>query len=294
VLTGVRLDFHNFVDKPILSPRVSLLYKPATNTQIRATWGTGFRAPQAFDADLHIAFAGGGISRISLADDLKQERSNSYSVSFNYDKPSENYIYGFTLEGFYTHLKDAFYLQPLGEDNFGERFEKQNGDGATVKGITLEGRFNYQGKVQLQAGYTFQSSKFDTYIENSDALPPLKEFLRTPNQYGFATLSYTPNQTFTHSFNLVSTGKMKVLHLASPQNLHSDKYFTTPSFIELGMKSSAQFYINKQNSIEIYGGVKNLFNQYQKEFDKGKDRDSNFIYGPSLPRTLFLGIAFKG
>ena len=97
VLSGFRIDDPNFVDHLIVSPRVSFLYKPFKDAQVRATWSTGFRAPQAFDSDLHIAFAGGGVSRISLDPDLIHERSNSYTVSFNYDKPKEKYIYGFTL-----------------------------------------------------------------------------------------------------------------------------------------------------------------------------------------------------
>jgi len=35
--------------------------------------------------------------------------------------------------------------------------------------------------------------------------------------------------------------------------------------------------------------VKNIFNAYQNDFDKGADRDAGYIYGPSLPRTWFLG-----
>jgi outer membrane receptor for ferrienterochelin and colicins len=122
LLTGLRIDKHNLVDKAIFSPRLSLLYKYKRTTQLRLTWGTGFRAPQAFDSDLHIAFAGGGISRVQLADNLKEERSNSLSGSINYDKATEKWIAGFTIEGFYTKLDDAFYLQPIGEDKFGERF----------------------------------------------------------------------------------------------------------------------------------------------------------------------------
>ena len=40
---------------------------------------------------------------------------------------------------------------------------------------------------------------------------------------------------------------------------------------------------------QLYGGVQNLFNAYQKDFDKGVDRDSGYIYGPSLPRSWFIG-----
>ena len=80
-LTGLRADKHNLVDRLIVSPRLSLLYQYHTNTQFRLTWGTGFRAPQAFDTDMHIAFAGGGVSRIMLAPNLKEERSNSFRLS---------------------------------------------------------------------------------------------------------------------------------------------------------------------------------------------------------------------
>ena len=52
------MDKHNFLENLIVSPRISTLYKPISNLQFRANWSTGFRAPQAFDTDLHIAFAG--------------------------------------------------------------------------------------------------------------------------------------------------------------------------------------------------------------------------------------------
>ena len=110
LLSGVRVDNNNLVDNLILSPRFSLLYKSDSNIQFRTSWSTGFRAPQAFDTDLHIAFAGGGVSRITLANDLKEEYSNSFSGSINYDKSTEDFVAGFTLEAFYTKLKDAFYL----------------------------------------------------------------------------------------------------------------------------------------------------------------------------------------
>ena len=45
-----------------------------------------------------------------------------------------HYIYGLTLEGFYTRLDDIFYQDPIGEDEFGEVFVKRNGDGLN-KGV---------------------------------------------------------------------------------------------------------------------------------------------------------------
>ncbi|WNJ20688.1 TonB-dependent receptor [Pontibacter sp. G13] len=294
LLAGLRVDKHNFVDRAILSPRLSLLYNLRENTQFRLTYGTGFRAPQAFDADLHIAFAGGGISRISLAENLQEERSQSWSGSINFDKGSENWIAGFTLEGFYTHLQDAFYLHPLGEDQFGERFEKRNGDGATVQGGTLEIRANWKKKYQLEGGFTIQSSRFDEPVENVEGLPARREFLRTPNQYGYAMLTLNPIPRFQATINWVYTGSMELAHFAGAPEQTEDAYKTSPAFSELSFKAGYTIPLKVFNTnMEIYGGIKNLLNAYQEDFDTGKNRDSNYVYGPGMPRTFFAGIRIK-
>ncbi len=294
LLTGIRADKHNLVDNIILSPRISLLYKLRKSTQFRMTWGTGFRAPQAFDADLHIAFAGGGVSRISLSPDLVQERSNSFSASVNFDKAMKKFIAGYTLEGFYTHLNNAFYLHPLGEDSFGERFEKRNGDGATVQGLTLELRANYDQKIQLEAGFTLQSSLFDEPVENIEGLEPKRKFLRTPNEYGYAALSITPSSKWNTAVNFVYTGPMDLVHFAGAPEQSVDTYTVSPAFAEVGIKTGYTVEFNRVNSgIEVYAGVKNLFNAYQNDFDSGKNRDSNYVFGPGAPRTYFMGLRIK-
>lgn len=291
LLLGVRADKHNLLDKIIVSPRISFLYKLKENTQFRLTWGQGFRAPQAFDTDLHIAFAGGGVSRVTLSDDLIQERSNSISASINYDKAYQKLIAGFTLEGFHTILNNAFYLHPLGEDEFGEVFEKRNGDGAEVSGISLELRANYKKKIELESGITIQSSLFNTAVSYSDELADTRDFLRTPNQYGFATLFYTPTKSINASLNAVYTGPMKILHLAGAPEQLVDEYYSSPSFVEFNIKLAYNLNVKSiKSNLEVFTGIKNLLNAYQDNFDTGKMRDSNFIYGPALPRTIFVGI----
>ena len=290
-LSGVRMDKHNLIDNLVFNPRLSLLYKYKTNTQFRLSYGTGFRAPQAFDTDLHIAFAGGGVSRVSLSPDLIPEKSQSYSASINYDKPTEHYILGFTLEGFYTRLNDAFFLQPIGQDEFGELFEKQNGQGANVQGVTLELRANFDKKIQLETGFTIQSSEFDDAVEYIEGVEGIREFTRTPNDYGYATLSFTPNKKFNANLNYVYTGKMVMPHFAGAPNQLVDEMYTSDAFSELSAKIGYTIGIEKmQSKLEFYCGVKNIFNSYQSNFDIGKNRDSNFVFGPSLQRTIYVGI----
>ncbi|WBU87872.1 TonB-dependent receptor [Cellulophaga omnivescoria] len=295
LLSGLRIDKHNLLDNVIASPRLSFLYKLNKESQFRLGWGTGFRAPQAFDTDLHIAFAGGGISRISLSDNLFEERSNSYTASFNYDKATEHLITGVTIEGFYTKLNNAFYLFPLGEDSFGELFEKRNGDGAVVKGITLETRANFNYVFQVDAGFTIQSSKFTEAVENIEGLPTKKEFLRTPNTYGYANFTYTPKKKLSVSANLIYTGNMDIAHFGGENTGQvRDEYKETPSFLETSLRLGYTFNSVKLNTgIEFFGGIKNITNAYQNDFDTGKNRDSNYVYGPSLPRTIFIGLRIK-
>jgi outer membrane receptor for ferrienterochelin and colicins len=291
LLTGLRADKHNLVDRVIFSPRISLLYKLKTFTQFRLTWGTGFRAPQAFDSDMHIAFAGGGVSRIYLSDDLVEERSTSLSGSVNYDKATEKFIVGFTLEGFYTKLNDAFYLHPVGQDEYGNVYEKRNGSGAAVQGGTLELRGNYSKKIQLEAGYTLQTSLYDEPVEYIEGEDPKREFLRSPNQYGYLTFSVTPGDRFNASLNGVYTGPMELVHYAGAPEQSIDEYVTSNAFFEFGVKLGYTFKFEVLDSgLELFGGVKNLTNAYQNDFDTGKNRDSGYIYGPALPRTFFIGL----
>ncbi|MEE2699981.1 MAG: TonB-dependent receptor [Bacteroidota bacterium] len=294
LLSGARFDKHSMLDDMIVSPRVSLLYKLQQNTQFRMSYSTGFRAPQAFDADLHISFAGGGISRIDLADDLKQERSQSLSTSINYDKVTHDYVYGFTLEGFYTRLIEAFYQDPIGEDAFGEVFVKRNGDGATVKGATMEFRVNFNQKIQIESGLTIQESLYDRAVSYSDELEAKREFLRTPNKYGYLTFNYAPSSKYNFIANLVHTGRMDLVHMGGAPEQVADEYLESEAFDAIGLKAT---YIQNLNSVgaklEYSLGVKNLTNAYQNNFDTLKDRDSNFIYGPSTPRTVYISLVLK-
>ena len=294
LLSGIRMDKHNLIDDLVFSPRISLLYKYKTNTQLRFNYGTGFRAPQAFDTDLHIAFAGGGVSRVSLSPLLQPETSQSFSSSINYDKPTEHFVAGFTLEGFYTRLNNAFFLQPIGEDGFGELFEKQNGQGATVQGMTVELRANYNRKMQIESGFTLQSSRFDESVEYIEGIEGLRAFTRTPNTYGFANLSITPNNKINANINYIYTGSMLVPHFAGAPNQLVDEIVTSKPFSEFSLKLGYTIQPKKQQSaIELYGGVRNLFNAFQDEFDIGKNRDSNFVFGPALPRTFYIGVKLK-
>mgnify|MGYP003623893116 FL=1 len=61
------------------------------------------------------------------------------------------------------------------------------------------------------------------------------------------------------------------------------------SFFDAGLKFHYDMRITGGVTVQWFAGMKNIFNSFQKDFDKGVDRDPSYIYGPSLPRTVFLG-----
>jgi outer membrane receptor for ferrienterochelin and colicins len=229
-----------------------------------------------------------------LSPDLREERSNSLSASVNYDQAQEKYIAGFTLEAFYTKLDHAFYLQPVGSDEFGDLFEKRNGSGASVQGGTIELRGNYNKKTQLEAGFTLQTSLYDEPVENIEGEEPRREFMRTPNHYGYVTFSLTPSDQISASLSGVYTGPMELVHFGGAPEQETDSYVTTPSFFEVSLNAGYTFRIERVDTgLELFGGIKNITNAFQDDFDTGKNRDSNYIYGPATPRTFFIGVRLK-
>jgi outer membrane receptor for ferrienterochelin and colicins len=295
LLTGVRADKHNMLDSWVVNPRVSLLYKAGQYIQLRTSFATGFRAPQAFDSDMHFSFAGGGVSRIVLTPGLEPEYSTTMNGSVNFDKPTEKYVYGFTFEGFYTRLRNTFILEEAGSDAFGLIYEKRNAAGSLVMGATAEVRANYNRKIQLEAGFTLQRSIYDHPVAWSDDLEPSGYYLRSPDVYGFGTLTWNPNGRFSGSLTSVYTGPMILLHVAgAPGQGASDRYVTTNPFTGLNLRLAYAFTITSLDTdLEFFAGIKNLLNAYQRDFDTGKYRDSNYIYGPAAPRTYYFGLKFR-
>lgn len=292
-LIGGRLDKHNLIKNVIFSPRVNVRFNPNRNVNLRATYSTGFRAPQAFDEDFHVAVVGGERVVTVLADNLKQESSQSVSLSADlyhtFGKVQTNLL----IEGFYTNLKDVFAIRRLGirDEKGNEIQERYNGSGAKVMGLNLEGKAMLSSKLQVQAGITLQKSRYKEAEKWSDDpdVPAEKKMFRSPDSYGYLTATYNPLKQFSASLTGTYTGKMLVQHMKG-SGTDQDVAVMTPTFFDMNVKLAYDFKLFNSVALQLNAGIQNLFNAYQKDFDTGADRDSGYVYGPSLPRSLFLGI----
>ena len=292
MLVGARLDKHNLIDHPIFSPRVNFLYKPSDNLQARLTSSTGFRAPQAYDEDLHVTAVGGEGVQIRLADGLREERSNSFSGSVDWSFPMGHWQSNILLEGFYTDLHHVFVLEDIGEDQNGDKIkERRNGSGAKVYGVNLDAKVAHGREAQLQLGFTVQRSRYnraEVWTSEGEEEQTTKRMPRTPDYYGYFTFTSAPLKNFDFSLSGTYTGKMIVPHMAG--YIEKSRMEHTPQFMDLNLKLNYTFVLKDHIKMQVNGGVQNIFNSFQKDLDKGEFRDAGYFYGPTQPRTYFVGI----
>ncbi len=291
LLLGVRFDKHNLIQDPILSPRFNFRYTPNELLSFRASYSSGFRAPQAFDEDLHVTAVGGNVALIQIDPNLKTEKSQSYSGSIDINRTFGAVMTNLLIEGFYTNLDNVFVLEEIGTDADGNLIlERRNGSGAVVKGINIEGKIVPSKQFTLQFGATFQNSEYkevQPWSDNENVVPQ-KTMFRSPDTYGYLTANYQIIKKLNVALSGTYTGSMLVQHFAGyvPEDIEKE----TPDFYDLNLKLSYDFKINSSAILQLNTGVQNIFNSYQDDFDKGEFRDAGYMYGPALPRTYFVGV----
>ncbi len=285
------------VNQTALSPRLTISYKLTNELKFRGGYARGFRAPQAFNEDLHISSVGGEPQFVILSNDLETEFSNAYTASLNYSRTVNLLQLDFLAEGFYTTLENPFAIVSTGAvfENGSILEEVRNGSGADVYGLNFEFGVSPSVKWQFQLGGTVQKNQYDEpqLLFESDGTQgesdiSVNEFTRTPDVYGYLNATWTPNETFTINLTGTYTGEMIVPRVVSETGFLELNRVT--DFFDLNLKFETHFDFNDSFMVTLSGGMKNIFNSYQDDFDIGPLRDSDYIYGPNSPRSVFVGI----
>lgn len=309
---GSRLDFtqvngdyqiqniqrNSSLNTGVFNPRVNLKYNLNEYFQFRGGYAKGFRAPQAFNEDLHISSVSGEQKFVILSEQLEQENSNSYTASVSYQRQFGNIATQFLIESFYTEIQNPFVNVNRGRSlpNGSILEEVENGSGASVEGFNTEVVLNFSNKLNLLAGFTIQRSNYkesqvlftNEGTSEIDSTVSLKRFIRNPTAYGSFQLTYFPTKKWQVNLSGVYTGKMLV-----PKVISDDGYLSiteSQQFMEINFKISYPFKLANKLKMELSIGMQNIFNSYQSDFDRGPRRDSDYIYGPARPRTAFISV----
>lgn len=283
-LVGLRTTWHSALDRPVILARLGLLWKPSPWWDVRINYGEGFRAPQAFEADMHIAFASGGVSLIRIDPALRREAARSMTFSLTHRMGDDDRYWEVSVDGFASWLANTFVLADAGSDSNANRIlMRTNGSNARVAGITAE-LYGVWQQLEIMATATLQQSLFAEPVRWSNQMPPERRFLRTPDLYGSVTLRVPIRQRWEVFATGVVTGPMLVPHMG----IAGDRLVQTPPMMDCSI--TVRWRLTDQPSAlgSLTLGVRmgNIFNAYQQDFDRGRYRDSNYVWGPPQPRTV--------
>lgn len=281
----------------VFSPRATLSWKWDDRWRVRAGYGRGFRAPQAFNEDIHISSVAGEAQFAIQSEGLKAEFSDAFTASLNYTVSRELLQMDVLLEGFLTQLRDPFTLVNTGIqlDNGSILEEVQNGEGARVYGINFDWGISPDPEWQFQLGGTLQKAVYDNpqllFESTGNPSEPdvvVDEFVRMPNWYGFTSVSWTPEEYFNIDLSGSFTGPMTVPRVVSDEGFIALN--RSPAFADLNIKLEGHVDLSGDLMLTLSAGIKNFLNSFQDDFERGAERDSDYVYGPALPRQFFFGI----
>jgi outer membrane receptor for ferrienterochelin and colicins len=285
LVAGVRLDRHSAIDHAIASPRFALRWSPRENVDVRTSFARGFRAPQAFDEDLHLTSVAGAAVLIRQSPDLREEISTNALAGVEW-KP---HLFGgqglLEFNVFSTRLDDLFFNvehpEPLTQ---ALEFLKVNLGTAHVYGTELNAGWGVGERIIVQGGVVVQRARLGAPEPDFGS----RNFFRTPQTYGTGSLFWSVTPSTRVFVGSRYTGSMELPHRAG--FIDADVLSRTRRFVTLDLSLSQRVPMGRGRSYEVMIGARNVTNAYQDDLDRGPNRDSDYVYGPRFPRSVYVGL----
>lgn len=283
IVPGLRYDDASTLDDAVWSPRIAARYTATDEWTIRGNFSSGFLAPRVFDEDLHITVANGERQRIVNADGLEEERSYTFALGGDYTPKAFEGAVVSSIQVYYTILEDSFFVEEDGPVVDGVVIrERVNTDGSTVFGAEWDVAWTIDNNWSLNAGLAYSRARFDKDQEVFDDVFA-DTYNKTPDWSGLVQVLYD-NPDFIDGFVALNwTGPMDVANNSTETINESDDFFV----VDIGISKTYEF--RNGVALTLRGGVNNVFDDYQDDFEEGVDRDVEYVYGPRLPRTYTVG-----
>jgi outer membrane receptor for ferrienterochelin and colicins len=293
-LAGIRYE-HNSLQGAVWSPRLAFKYQQGVNHTFRLSGGNGFRIVNLITED-HMALS--GARELVISETLKPEKS--WNGNFNYTglfTPSFGYI-SMDASAFYTYFTNKIVPD---YDSDPQRIIYSNLKGHAIsKGVAANLEMTFKKGLRIMSGFTLM----DVYSRQPDSSGKIEkqQQLFAPRFSATYAIGYTlPKWGVTIDF----TGKVY-----GPQRLPVVPNDFRPEYSPWFTLANLQLTKKLQNGIEIYGGIKNLFNFMPRDpilrpfdpFDKtindpvnnpnGYTFDPSYNYAPVQRMKGMVGFRF--
>lgn len=294
LVIGGRLDRSSALDASIFSPRVALAFQANERLKLRAGISTGFRAPEIFSEDLHIAILGAEPVRIRNADGLEEERAVTAMLGLDWRSDPADPRWTFDATASMTDLRDTFVLSDIRSDADGGLFQlRENSSGSRVAGVEANLGWLPAETLRITAGLAWYRSRFeqaqvvfDDTGEGGDTIIATRRYLKTPDWTGTAQAIWSPSERWDAYVGLKYTGRMQAL------NNNTGSLNTTPPFRVADIGATRHFHGASGNDVDLSFGIRNLFDQRQRDLEVGVERDSDYVYGPRFARAVYASVRY--
>jgi len=305
LLSGLRYDYHP-IHKSILTPRIAWKWTMKNNQVFRLNAGTGFRVVSLFTEE-HAALT--GARAVEIKESLNPERS--FNINLNYSKyfAFKGVTLNIDASTWYSHFSNQI-IPDYDTDPNKIIYENLKGYSAS-KGVTLNLELNIGHRFKSLFGATVQDV---SKVEKDDAGKRIKTLpVLTEKWSGTWALTYVfpgAGITIDYTGNMYGPMRLPLLSAIDPR----------PGFSPVWSIQNIQLTKRINNSIEFYGGVKNLLNwtpakntpfiiaRANDPFDKNVKYDGNgkilatpdnpyalsfdptYVYAPNQGIRLFAGM----
>lgn len=294
LLAGYRYDYDK-THGNIHSPRVAYKWSPDTYNTIRASFGTGFRVVNLFTED-HAALT--GARTVEIKEALEPEKSINGNLNYVLKIPAQNFFANFDITAFYSYFSNRIIADYTTDPN---KIIYANLDGHAIsRGLSANSEFSFLFPLKIMAGFTYA----DVFQKQKDSTGKTVKQVQmfAPKWSGNYVISYTFKNYFIVDFTGSFNGPMR---LPVQKNDYRPEY--SPWFTLANIQLTKKFL----NGMEIYGGLKNIFNFIPKyalmrsfdPFDKtandpvtnpyGYTFDTEYNYAPLQGTRGFIGFRYS-
>lgn len=286
LLLGYRYDYDRNHGN-IHSPRLAYKWSPNANNTFRASFGTGYRVVNLFTED-HAALT--GARDVIIAEALNPERSYNSNLNYVLKIPMDALYIGIDATAFYSYFTNKI-VGDFDTDPDKIIYDNLNGH-AVSQGISVNTDFTFNVPLKLSIGATYM----DVYLNEDDGTGQLvkTQQLYAPKWSGNFIASYTFTRRLL-SIDLTAkwNGPMRLPVL--PDDYRSEY---SPLYAIANIQVTKK--LNKR--IEIYGGIKNLFNfvpenpiirahdPFDKQVNDPVDNPNGYTFDPSYNYASMQGV----
>lgn len=294
LVLGLRADKSSSLRSVVLSPRIALAYQASPTLKLRAGVSTGFRAPEVFSEELHVNTLGASLLHIRNAKGLSEERAITglLSLDWHSDPVDPRWTWDATLS--LTQVRDTFVMSQVQTDLDGSLYQiRGNASGSKVAGIESNLSWQANPALRLTSGVAWYHSRydqsqvvFDDIADGGNTVIATRHYLKTPEWSGIAQATWSPSASWDSYLGLKYTGRMQALNNNTAMLKH------TPQFWVTDIGGTRHFHQSSGSEFDFSFGVRNLFDQRQKDMEVGAGRDSDYVYGPRFARAYYASLRY--